>query len=56
LKKGRHRRYEEARALKQSDDSDLEQFIEGFNDDDDDDDMKPEHASWAAEFEADDED
>jgi hypothetical protein len=54
LKKGRHRRYEEARALKQSDDSDLEQFIDTFNDDDDD--MKPEHASWAAEFEADDED
>ncbi len=54
MKKGRHRRYEEARALKRSDDGDLDDLIEKFHDDDDD--VKPEHASWAAEFADDDED
>jgi len=54
VKKGRHRRYEEARALKRSDDGDLEKLIETFHDDEDED-MKPEHAAWAAEF-ADEED
>lgn len=49
MKKGRHRRYEEARALKRSDDGDLEGLIETFHDDDEE--TKPEHASWAAEFE-----
>lgn len=48
MKKGRHRRYEEARALKRSDNSDLEELIEQFNDDDEE--IKPEHAAWAAEF------
>lgn len=49
MKKGRHRRYEEARALKRSDESNLQELIETF-DADDDEDMKPEHASWAAVF------
>lgn len=53
VKKGRHRRYEEARALKRSDDGDLEDLIETFHDDDEE--TKPEHASWAAEFEAEEE-
>lgn len=48
MKKGRHRRYEEARALKRSDDGELEALIESFGDDDEDE--KPEHAAWAAEF------
>ena len=55
MKKGRHRRYEEARALKRSDDGSLEELIENFHDEDDED-MKPEHASWAAEFAEDEED
>ena len=54
MKKGRHRRYEEARALKRSDDGDLDELIETFHDDDDE--PKPEHASWAAEFEKDEDD
>ena len=49
VKKGRHRRYEEARALKRSDDGDLDELIETFHDDDEE--QKPEHAPWAAEFE-----
>ncbi|MEM9518584.1 MAG: hypothetical protein AAGA37_04630 [Actinomycetota bacterium] len=51
MKKGRHRRYEEARALKRSHDGDFESLLDDFNDDGDDE-VKPEHAAWAEEFEA----
>lgn len=50
MKKGRHRRYEEARALKRSNDGDFESLLDDFVDDDDD--PKPEHAAWADEFKA----
>ena len=49
MKKGRHRRYEEARELKRSHDGDFDNLLESFGDDDDDD-VKPEHAAWADEF------
>ena len=55
MKKGRHRRYEEARELKRSHDGDFEKLLADF-DDDDDEPMKPEHAAWADEFEDDDAD
>lgn len=58
MKKGRHRRYEEARKFKRSYEDDLQGLIETFNEnesedvcDSEDDYVKPEHASWAAEFE-----
>ena len=54
MKKGRHRRYEEARELKRSHDGDFESLLEDFGDDDEYD--KPEHAAWAEEFDAADED
>ena len=54
MKKGRHRRYEEARALKRSDESNLQDLIDTF--DAEDDDVKPEHASWAAVFDDEDDD
>ncbi|MFQ5558407.1 MAG: hypothetical protein ACE5GB_13000 [Acidimicrobiales bacterium] len=50
MKKGRHRRYEEARELKRSDHGDLDALIESFSDDEEYD--KPEHAAWAEEFAA----
>ena len=49
MKKGRHRRYEEARKFKRSQADDLHELIELFNEPDDY--VKPEHASWAEEFE-----
>ena len=52
MKKGRHRRYEEARELKRSHDGDFDALLQSF-DDDDDDEVKPEHAAWADEFAAD---
>ena len=52
MKKGRHRRYEEARELKRSHDGDFDALLESF--DDEDEELKPEHAAWADEF-ADDE-
>ncbi len=53
MKKGRHRRYEEARELKRSRDGDFESLLEDFADDGDDDEtVKPEHLAWADEFEA----
>lgn len=55
MKKGRHRRYEEARELKRSHDGDFESLLDDFSDDDEYD-VKPEHAAWAEEFEAADED
>ena len=48
VKKGRHRRYEEARKFKRSQVDDLQGLIESFNEPDDY--VKPEHASWAEEF------
>jgi len=51
VKKGRHRRYEEARELKRSHDGDFESLLADFSDDDDDYE-KPEHAAWAEEFDA----
>ena len=50
MKKGRHRRYEEARKFKRSQGDDLQGLIESFNDPDDYE--KPEHAAWAEEFAA----
>ena len=48
MKKGRHRRYEEAHALKRSYEGDLDSLIEDLNGDEDH--FKPEHAAWAEEF------
>ena len=55
MKKGRHRRYEEARALKRSHDGDFDALLDDFSDDGDEE-LKPEHAAWAEEFEASDDD
>ncbi len=52
MKKGRHRRYEEARKFKRSQMDDLHGLIESFNEPDVDEYVKPEHASWAEEFES----
>ena len=52
MKKGRHRRYEEARELKRSHDGDFDALLESF-DDGDDGEVKPEHAAWADEFDDD---
>ncbi len=57
MKKGRHRRYEEARELKRSHEGDFDALLASFVDDDESDsrsgrEMKPEHAAWAAEFES----
>ena len=49
MKKGRHRRYEEARKFKRSQVDDLQGLIESLSQPDDY--VKPEHAAWAAEFE-----
>ena len=52
MKKGRHRRYEEARKFKRSHEDNLQGLIESFSEreDEEDDYVKPEHAAWAAEF------
>jgi len=50
VKKGRHRRYEEARELKRSHDGDFDSLLESLGDEDEDA-VKPEHAAWADEFE-----
>ena len=47
MKKGRHRRFEEARALKRSHDVDLEDLFEDMVGDDADENHKPEHDAWA---------
>jgi len=49
VKKGRHRRYEEARELKRSHEGDFEELLHNFEDDGSEPE-KPEHAAWAAEF------
>ncbi len=50
MKKGRHRRYEEARKFKRSYEDNLQDLIDSFNEPEDDDYVKPEHAAWAEEF------
>jgi len=55
MKKGRHRRYEEARELKRSHDGDFDNLIDSFSEADDGD-VKPEHAAWEDEFKVADED
>ena len=49
MKKGRHRRFEEARALKRSQDVDLEDLFEDISGGSDDSEgvHKPEHDAWA---------
>ncbi len=47
MKKGRHRRFEEARALKRSHDVDLDDLFEAISGESDDDNHKPEHDAWA---------
>lgn len=55
MKKGRHRRYEEARELKRSHDGDFDALLASFDEDEDEErpeyEIKPEHAAWADEFE-----
>lgn len=46
MKKGRHRRFEEARALKRSEDVDLHDLFEDISDSDSGE-HKPEHDAWA---------
>ncbi|MGI9604301.1 MAG: hypothetical protein ACR2QE_20650 [Acidimicrobiales bacterium] len=46
VKKGRHRRFEEARALKRSRDVDYDDLFDSLNPDDDNE-PKPEHEAWA---------
>lgn len=47
MKKGRHRRFEEARALKRSHDVDLEDLFETISEDTQQGEHKPEHDAWA---------
>jgi len=48
VKKGRHRRFEEARALKRSHDVDLNDLFESLNGSESEDgEHKPEHDAWA---------
>ena len=49
MKKGRHRRYEEARELKRSHDGDFDRLLEDLNNDSSEL-LKPEHLAWADEF------
>ena len=46
MKKGRHRRFEEARALKRSQDVDIHEIFEDISDSDAGE-HKPEHDAWA---------
>ena len=55
MKKGRHRRYEEARELKRSHEGDFDALLESF-DDGEQEEPKPEHLAWADEFDPDAED
>jgi hypothetical protein len=47
VKKGRHRRFEEARALKRSQEVDLHDLFDSISDNPDSGDHKPEHDAWA---------
>ena len=55
MKKGRHRRFEEARALKRSEDLDLDSIFESLSSDEEDEHISPAHAAWVDEFEEDEE-
>lgn len=44
MKKGRHRRFEEARAMKRSQDVDFDALLDSLNTDTD---HKPEHEAWS---------
>ena len=55
VKKGRHRRFEEARALKRSEDLDLDSIFESLSSDEEEEHISPAHAAWADEFEDDEE-
>ena len=46
MKKGRHRRFEEARALKRSQDVDIHEIFEDISESDEGE-HKPEHDAWA---------
>ncbi len=46
MKKGRHRRFEEARALKRSDNVDFDNLLDDLHPDDGAE-IKPEHEAWA---------
>ncbi len=50
MKKGRHRRFEEARALKRSDDLDLDSIFDSLTSEEEEN-VSPAHAAWADEFE-----
>ena len=45
MKKGRHRRFEEARAMKRSQDVDFDALLDSLNTDTTD--HKPEHEAWS---------
>lgn len=47
MKKGRHRRFEEARALKRSHEVDLEDLFDEMSEDTQEGERKPEHDAWA---------
>jgi hypothetical protein len=47
VKKGRHRRFEEARALKRSHEVDLHDLFDSISDAPDTGEYKPEHDAWA---------
>ena len=47
VKKGRHRRFEEARALKRSQEVDLDDLFEEISETSEDETHKPEHDAWA---------
>ncbi|MEO2126123.1 MAG: hypothetical protein ABGX61_03085 [Acidimicrobiales bacterium] len=49
MKKGRHRRFEEARALKHNEDLDLDSIFDSL-DSDEDKPASPAHDAWAEEF------
>jgi hypothetical protein len=55
LKKGRHRRFEEARALKRNQDMDIDSILESITDDDqsevEDEGHSPAFEAWASDFE-----
>ena len=54
MKKGRHRRYEEARALKQNQDLDLDSIFDSLNvDEPAANEESPAFTAWSAEFEED---
>ena len=54
MKKGRHRRYEEARALKQNQDRDLDSIFDSLNvDESETDGESPAFDSWSDEYEED---